>query len=66
MLNRFSSAFFTQQNIPLSDRYGIYCTAERLARIRSVSVQDIFSGAYMNPKSAEKLISLAKALGESR
>jgi hypothetical protein len=67
MLNRFSSAFFSlYPEIPLTDRYGIYCTAERLARIRSVSVQDIFSGAYMNPKAAEKLISLAKAIGESR
>jgi len=67
MLNRFSSAFFNlYSEIPLEDRYGIYCTAERLAQLRNVSVQDIFSGAYMNTEAAKKLISLAKALGESR
>jgi len=65
-MTRFSSAFFVQHNIPFSDRYGIYCTAERLARLRSVSVQDIFSGAYANPQAAERLIGLAKALGEFR
>lgn len=67
MTNRSSSAFFNlYSEIPLEDRYGIYCTAERLARLRRVSVQDIFSGAYCNQQAAEKLISLAKAIGESR
>jgi hypothetical protein len=64
MTNRPSSAFFNlYSEIPLEDRYGIYCTAEYLARVRSVSVQDIFSGAYTNTEAAKKLIMIAKAIG---
>lgn len=67
MTNRYSSAFFNlYPEIPLADRYGIYYTAEFLARKRRVSVQDIFSGAYVNPEGAKKLIAYAKAIGESR